>query len=104
MSKHTPTPWQRDGYNIRRPSGRYVAYTGPSHTPDEIYPMACKMEDMANAEFIVRACNSHDRLCHMVEAFKIAATLEGLSTNPAWKDMINEAGEIIALATGKEKP
>jgi hypothetical protein len=100
--KTTPTPWTFDGYNVSQPSGRYIAYTGPSHTPDDIYPPACKAEDEANAEFIVRACNNHQRLTHMVEAFKVAASLEGLGSNAAWKDMIDEAGELLALATGKE--
>jgi hypothetical protein len=102
MTTPTPTPWNYTGYEVRQPDGRYIAYTGPHHTVDDFYPPACKAEDEANAEFIARACNSHQRLTHMVEAFKVAASLEGLGSNAAWKDMIDEAGELLALATGKE--
>jgi hypothetical protein len=101
----TPTPWIADGYNVRQPSGRYIAYTGPSHTPDDIYPPACKAEDKANAAFIVRACNSHGPLVEslqgVLDAFPDLALFEdadGQSLAPLHKRIISA----LALATGKE--
>ena len=50
--RHTPAPWFCDGYNVRQPGGRYIAYTGPNHTPAHEYPPACAAEDKANARII----------------------------------------------------
>ena len=56
MSKsHTPGPWEANGYDVRQPRGRYIAYCGPSHTPDDVYPKSCKIEDEANARIIAAA-------------------------------------------------
>jgi hypothetical protein len=54
-TQHTPGPWVADGYNVKQPRGRYIAYTGPSHTPEDIYPKSCAMEDKANANLIAAA-------------------------------------------------
>jgi hypothetical protein len=101
----TSTPWIADGYNVRQPSGRYIAYTGPSHTPDDIYPPACKAEDEANAEFIVRAANSHESMVEalqgVLDAFPDLALFEdadGLSMAPLHKRIVSA----LAAATGKE--
>jgi len=94
--KTTPTPWTFDGYNVSQPSGRYIAYTGPSHTPDDIYPPACKAEDEANAEFIARVVNSHGPLVNALENM-MDGGLEG--PTPQAIDMARAA---LALATGKK--
>ena len=65
--KHTPIPWTAKGYDVRA-GGRMVAYTGPHHTPDDQYPKGCKLEDEANAEFIVKAVNCHDELVEALES------------------------------------
>jgi hypothetical protein len=100
----TPTPWISDDYDVRQPNGRFIAYTGPSHTPDAIYPPACKAEDKANAEFIVRACNSHESMVEalqgVLDAFPDLALFEdgdGLPLAPLHKRIISA----LALATGK---
>jgi hypothetical protein len=103
--KPTPAPWIVDGYNVRQPSGRFIAYTGPQHTPRHLYPPACKAEDEANAEFIVRAANSHDALVEalqgVLDAFPDLPDFEdadGQSLAPLHKRIISA----LALATGKE--
>jgi hypothetical protein len=53
--KHTPGPWQADGFDVRQPAGRYVAYAGPHHTPSGEYPASCANEDRANALLIAAA-------------------------------------------------
>jgi hypothetical protein len=65
--RHTSGPWIAEGYNIRKQNGRHVAYCGPHHTPPEIYPRACKLEDEANAALIAAA---PDLLAFAEEAFK----------------------------------
>jgi hypothetical protein len=49
---HTPKPWIRDGYNIRQPGGRQIAYVGPHHTLAEDYPLSCMREDERNGDLI----------------------------------------------------
>ena len=60
MSKHTPGPWEANGYHIRqRVTGTRsiaeVAYTGPHHTPPHEYPKSCRLVDEANARLIAAA-------------------------------------------------
>jgi len=53
----TAAPWVSDGYDVKQPGGRAVAYFGPHHTSQSDYPMACKLEDERNAEFCAGAAN-----------------------------------------------
>ena len=60
MSKHTPGPWEANGYHIRQRitgsrSIAEVAYTGPHHTPPHEYPKSCRLVDEANARLIAAA-------------------------------------------------
>ena len=60
MSKHTPGPWEANGYHIRqRITGTRriaeVAYAGPHHTPPHEYPKSCRLVDEANARLISAA-------------------------------------------------
>jgi hypothetical protein len=60
MSKHTPGPWEANGYHIRqRVTGTRsiaeVAYTGPHHTEPHEYPKSCRLVDEANARLIAAA-------------------------------------------------
>jgi hypothetical protein len=60
MSKHTPGPWEANGYHIRqRVTGTRsiseVAYTGPHHTAPHEYPKSCRLVDEANARLIAAA-------------------------------------------------
>jgi hypothetical protein len=58
------------------------------------------MEDIANAEFIVRACNSHDAL---VTASRALADVAERNTDDTdeWEAAISAVRAAIALATGK---
>ena len=64
QAKHTPTPWERSSesaYKILSPGGGLLAETS-YHWVD---PLSARL----NAEFIVNACNSHEKfieLAHMV--------------------------------------
>jgi len=96
MSKeHTPTPWLAgcDGYVIRVRPG----------TTNEVI---AEVNTIANAEFIVRAVNSHDAL---LEAAKGAASY--LAALPQYPDrgvdvpkIRFELNRAIALAEGKVRP
>lgn len=62
--QHTPLPWMQDHFLIRTvgqfPNSTHVAHTGGVGGTRE------KM--LANAEFIVRACNSHEQLLEACKA------------------------------------
>ena len=88
MSNHTPTPWKLDdiGYGARiNPDIAWVGY-GSAHD---------NKTHRANAEFIVRACNSHYDL---LEALQKAVSRQGFTN----AELI-AARDAIAKATG-EKP
>lgn len=59
MSTPTPTPdpWIADGYDLRQKNGRMIAYFGPHHTPADEYPLACRLQDEANAQWVAAARN-----------------------------------------------
>ena len=48
-------PWRARGYDVWRKGGEHVAYCGPNHTPESVYPAACRARDEANARFIALA-------------------------------------------------
>lgn len=52
MSTPTPGPWVADGYDVRQKHGRMIAYFGPHHTPADEYPLACRLQDEANAQWV----------------------------------------------------
>jgi len=68
--KPTPIPWKAEGYYIRQPMGRMIAYTGPHHTLSDKYPNSCRLEDEANAAYIVKCANAHESLVKALEAYK----------------------------------
>ena len=95
---HTNIPWTAKGYDVRA-GGRMVAYTGPHHTPDDQYPKGCKLEDEANAEFIVKAVNCHDELVEALDFLVQAAETEpGMSI---YRGRIEEARAVLAKAKGE---
>lgn len=65
-AKHTPTPYHADREIITDQHGKEVART--NHT--------IRIEAYANAEFIIRACNSHEAL---VEALQDLLTWPALA-------------------------
>ena len=79
MSKHTPGPWEANGYHIRqRVTGTRsiaeVAYTGPHHTPAHEYPKSCRLVDEANACLIAAA----PELLEALELYALSYTDEEL--------------------------
>lgn len=73
MSKHTPMPWRwwdRKSRPNPRPKNYNLAHLyGPGGTTiltmyggEGNRALGSEPEDIANAEFIIRACNSHDEL------------------------------------------
>jgi len=93
MSKHTPGPWIERGYNVRVRNGRYIAYTGPSHTPPSEYPKQCAEEDKANARLIAAAPELLEALQRLRNAEK--------SPREEWVAAIAHAEQIIAKAKGE---
>ncbi len=90
MTEHTPTPW------VYSNDTRFIYSTflgGIAHEP-EGSPLATRWPE--NAEFIVRACNSH---ADMLEALEwVTGTLEYLQ-GPNWQTIIS-ARKAIAKAKG----
>jgi len=63
---HTPTPWKAEEnrvFQIKHPTFRIAICTSNS---------ADYLEEKANAEFIVRACNNHDELLEALKESQIA--------------------------------
>jgi len=67
-TKHTQGQWKSDGDYVKGPAGEMIAACrittreGFAHSAEE---------DRANAEFIARACNTHDKLLEACKAAKM---------------------------------
>ena len=93
--KHTPGPWLARGYDVLKPAGRFVAYTGPTHTTPEIYPQSCKLEDEANARLIAAAPD-------LLDALKLALECgDACGMDAAYPSARAEIVEAIAKAEGR---
>lgn len=85
MSAHTPTPWVID-----------PLYKAEVLTSDLRELVTCWSEECeSNAEFIVRACNSHEAL---VEALRAVASLPGFEADEPYGVRVLSA---LALAEAK---
>lgn len=85
---HTPTPWQtdQDGF-IESMAGTYIA---------EVSSDSDKAEAQADAEFIVRAVNSHEELLDALERIVVECNLDD-----AMLDVVRQIAEkAIAKAEG----
>jgi len=69
MSTPTPGPWVAEGYDLRQKHGRMIAYFGPHHTPADEYPMSCRLQDEANAQWVAAAHAELARLRADLERF-----------------------------------
>jgi hypothetical protein len=97
MSKHTPLPFKIEGYNkhyqryeITDGKGTFIASVDISDTVHED-------EGIANAEFIVKTCNSY---YDMLEALE---TIANCKTPPiTWEatGCLKKVREVIALMKG----
>jgi hypothetical protein len=66
--QHTPTPWQIGEYTpyTVEHGRRSICSTGGYSS--NVNPERVSAENIANAEFIVRACNSHERVVAALKA------------------------------------
>jgi len=87
-SKHTALPWEEHDYYVSDKDGNTIALT------DNGDPEKFEIHQ-ANAEFIVRACNSHYDL---LEALKTLSGQESL-TYKEYNQAIIQAQQTLAKAT-----
>ncbi len=62
MTQHTQTPWEVRNNHIKKVGGAVIATTSRVNSLCKHEAEPGSIEDAANAEFIIRACNSHDAL------------------------------------------
>jgi len=110
MSEHTPTPWHvmPQGFSRQNTPTVYAAdselrYIAVCNDQLNIIPT----NNLANAEFIVRACNSFDGLLAACKR-QVANIEKWLETGvPAWPEesesIYNQMVEAIANAEGKQQ-
>ena len=97
MTQHTKTPWESHNGEIttRQENGR--SYRRIAAVQD--YGLGSLPEvDEANAEFIVRACNSHGDL---LAALKQLRSINPMSDYNELRDARTVADEAIAKAEGR---
>lgn len=110
-SKHTPGPWE---VNIAPPPHKTlkpiiivrVSETPLKYTPTIALAVGCdKTTDLANAQFIVRACNAHEEL---LEALKLSRkyvakmVADDVQTVLHPQVALDRLEQAIAKAEGKE--
>ena len=89
MSDHTPTPWKVTPKHPESPIGYLFEIVMDEPMEDlpwhiasiaggsSYHSLAAGIEEKANAEFIVRACNAHDKLLEACrEALQFFGTLD----------------------------
>ena len=117
QAKHTPTPWRVDtsedtnGMIIRATTEEggdsYEDIVAELESPDILLSLDSVPEDReteakANAEFIVKACNSYEKLS---EIMGLAFTLAAMATSQ-YKDMIemdNLGRRLLSMITKQRK-
>ena len=68
--EHTPTPWTANEQFVQGADHTTIVNTFGNYPPHErLGQIAAFAEAKANAEFLCRACNSHDALLEACEAF-----------------------------------
>lgn len=91
--QHSPLPWGWDGHNVTGLDGGVIPVEGIAQ-PHGWPPDA---QGIANAEFIVRACNSHEAL---VEALRAIVSAYDSSPSPLSRitTKISQAREALKIA------
>ncbi len=99
--EHTPTPWKANGdFILHTSTGTHIATTMPAELP--VTP-----QSVANAEYIVRACNAFPKLVEMIKDFasRIRDSEEWWMDWPDMGGFDLDAIEVfIALATPPVEP
>lgn len=104
MSAHTPTPWFLNDSDIP-PSIYTISQEDPSHQPciavldaDKPYFFDGVAVQEANAEFIVRACNSHDALIAALTGLLECAELNQDDLDGTTRMLIENANAALTAA------
>jgi len=107
-SKHTPGPWSAPSAGVYDSDGIMIASCGTHTIVEELRaagfgPAAIADRIAANATFIVRACNSHDKLLEACQEAEEAARLAGIHQMPDGRDCpwYTALKAAIAAATGE---
>jgi hypothetical protein len=100
MSSHTPTPWKLD--TSIRGLAEITDQTGATIAviESDTYRMGDAAENLANAEMIVRAVNSHAALLAALEETLLClkAWSDGRGPHDATTDVVNRAEAALAQA------
>ena len=88
LQQHTPMPWQRQGFDIlsHGPNGTH-AYFLARCQPDNgkgVVRVDTEAEAVANADFIVRAVNSHEALLRAAKLAIVAYREQFKDATPNW--------------------
>ena len=101
-TKHTPIPWEINHFKLHHPTGFTVGIEG-GKSINIICRVECYEGSMADAEFIVRACNSYDALVEALEKIKERENYNySFNTNIGYDVFVDEIAE-QALAKAKEE-
>ena len=104
MSTPTPTPdpWIADGYDLRQKNGRMIAYFGPHHTPADEYPLSCRLQDEANAQWVAAARNELAAAQAECERLKFATEGHLLKTIQQQAELARLRAELKELSQAYE--
>ena len=107
--KHTATPWEICNNYIKKVGGAVIATTARNNAMCRFEAEPGSLADAANAEFICRAVNNHERLLNLlnkaVNAIRVIhIVLQQISSKPdenieSW---LKEAKAAIEAAGGED--
>lgn len=101
-SKHTRTPW-----HFKKPPADSLMGTkiyGPLHRDGTDYAALCELQDMEDARFIVKACNSYDALlaaCNTIKHHEEGCLRQGCGYDSIVHQMANTALALAQKEGGK---
>ena len=98
-AQHTPGPWKQKDSTQVYAQGRHVADCGSRNTNE--LPLHIGLEDAANAEFICRACNSHDGLVAACKELRRELDCEVLKKSH-YTEVMEKSRKAITAATGEK--
>jgi hypothetical protein len=103
MSKHTPTPWRVTEHERNDESIALCIHSDAMGMPIcRLGGNISQINVEANAEFIVRAVNSHDKLVEAAE--RLLATLDAHLKTPHLERLNSQMGQFraaLAMAKGE---
>ena len=103
MSTPTPPPWIAEGYELRQKHGRMIAYFGPHHTPADEDPLACRLQDEANAQWVANARNELAAAKGECERLKFASEGHLLKTIQQQAELAAERERVRVLRSALER-